>query len=350
MFVPVTHILPLTIIERRRLLPVAGSVLVRAGQEVRAEEVIARANLYADHVSLDLSRGLGVPKKAVTPYIKRGISDEISEGGIIAQKEGIISRSVRAPKKGVLVAVGGGQALLQVNRKPFELQAGIPGVVTKVIADYGAVIQVSGAWIQGVWGNGRIGTGGLYVAAETPSDEVRAKDLDPSQRGQVMFAGYCDSADVLEQLASIKMRGLILGSMPTKLRPAAAQMPYPIMVLEGFGRIPVNPVAFKLLSTSGQRETTLNAAQVDQVTGTRPEIIIPVAGAAVSVRPASLEHIEEGKQVRVLRAPYQGQVGTVHALPGKVRMPNGLRAEAVEVLLSDKEKVLVPLANIEILG
>lgn len=350
MFVPVTHILPLTIIERRRMLPVAGSVLVRTGQEVRAEEVIAKANLYADHISLDLARGLGVPKHAVSGYLKRSIGDEVSEGSIIAQKAGMISRVVRAPKKGVLVAVGGGQALLQVNRRPYELKAGIPGVVTKIVADYGAVIQVSGAWIQGVWGNGKIGTGGLFVVAETPSDEVRAKDLDPSQRGQVMFAGYCGSVDVLEQLASIKMRGLILGSMPTRLRPAAAQMPYPIMVLEGFGRIPVNPVAFKLLSTSGQREITLNAAQVDQATGTRPEIIIPVAGGQISARPVSLEHIEEGKQVRVLRAPYQGKVGTVHALPGKVRMPNGLRAEAVEVLLNEEDKVLLPLANIEILG
>ncbi|MCB2178711.1 hypothetical protein KQH61_04790 [bacterium] len=350
MFVPVTHVLPLTTIERSRMLPVAGSVLVRAGQEVRAEDVIAKANMYADHISLDLARGLGIPKHAVSAYIKRKIGDEIPEGGIIAQKSGVFSRVVRAPKKGILVAVGGGQALLQVNRKPYELKASIPGRVIRVEADYGAVIQVNGSWIQGVWGNGQIGTGSLFIASEAPDDEIRAKDIDPSERGQIMFASYCGHTDVLEQLVSIKMRGLILGSMPTRLRPAAAQMPYPIIVLEGFGRIPVNEVAFRLLSTSGQRGITVNAAQYDPATGVRPEIIIPVTGAQVQSKPASLDHIEEGKQVRILRAPYQGKVGTVQALPGKVRMPNGLHADAVEIIFDDEEKVLVPLANIEILG
>lgn len=350
MFVPVTHILPLTTIERRRMLPVAGSVLVRSGQEVRAEDVIAKADMYADHISLDLARGLGVPKHAISAYIKRQIGDEIAEGGIIAQKSGVFSRVVRAPQKGVLVAVGGGQALLQVNRKAFELKAGIPGRVIKVEADYGAVIQVNGSWIQGVWGNDKIGSGGLFVASKAPDDEVRIKDVDPSQRGQIMFASYCGQTDVLEQLVSVKMRGLILGSMPTKLRPAAAQMPYPIMVLEGFGRIPVNEPAFRLLSTSGEREMTVNAAQYDPATGARPEIIIPVSGVPTAAKPVSLDHIEEGKQVRILRSPYQGKVGTVHALPGKVRMPNGLHAEAVEIIFDQEEKVLVPLANIEILG
>lgn len=350
MLVPVTHILPLTTIERRRMLPVAGTVLVRAGQEVRAEDVIATAELYADHISLDLARGLGVPKSTVTSYLKRGIGDEIPEGGVIASKSGLISRVVRAPKKGVLVAVGGGQALLQVNLRPYQLKAGIPGTVDRVEADYGAVIRVQGSWIQGVWGNGKIGTGGLYVSADAPDHVIQPKELDPSERGQIMLAGHCGSAEVLEALVSIKMRGLILGSMSTKLRPVAAKMPYPIMVLEGFGKIPINRVAYRLLSTSAKRETTLNAARYDRAMGERPEVIIPVPGTDSARMPASLDHLEVGRQVRVLRAPYQGMVGTVNNLPGIDRMPNGIRTEAVEVLFEPDEKVLVPLANIEILG
>ena len=163
MLIPVTHILPVTMIERRRVLPIAGTVLVRAGQQVEADEVIATTDLKGEHISLDLARGLGVPKNKTTGYLKRSIGDEGDEGAVIASRPGMVSRSVRAPRAGKLVAVGGGQALLQVSRKPFELKAGIPGTVFKVEADYGAIIRVSGAWIQGVWGNGKIGTGGLYV-------------------------------------------------------------------------------------------------------------------------------------------------------------------------------------------
>ena len=132
MLIPVTHILPLTTIERRRFLPIEGKVLVRAGQDVRADEVIATADVYAEHISLDLARGLGVPKNKVTSYLKRGISEEIPAGGVIATKAGLFSRVVRAPRAGKLVAVGGGQALLQVSHQPYELLAGIPGTVFKV--------------------------------------------------------------------------------------------------------------------------------------------------------------------------------------------------------------------------
>ncbi len=354
MLTPVTHILPLTTIQRRRMLPVAGIVLVRAGQEVRADEVIARTDYYAEHISLDLARGLGVAKNKVADYLKRKIGEDISEGGIVASRPGTIGRSVRAPQAGKLVAVGGGQALLQVSQKPLELKAGIPGRVIKVEADFGATIQTSGAWIQGVWGNGRIGVGGLYVLAQTPEQVLQVKEIDPSRRGQILLAGHCSNPDVFEALVQVKMRGLILGSMPTRLLSVAARMPYPIMVLEGFGRIPINDVAYRLLSTSDQRELSLNAAVFDQEKGERPEAVIPLAGDTPTAVPINLESLKVGSVVRILRAPNSSRVGTVSEILGMSRMPNGLRAEAVEVNLSEdegeEEMTIVPLANLEILG
>lgn len=349
MLIPVSHILPLTIIERRRFLPVPGEVLVRAGQDVRADEVVAKANVYAEHISLDLSRGLGVPKSKVTDYLKRAIGDNISEGGVIASKPGIISRVVRAPKPGKLVAVGGGQALLQISHKPFELQAGIPGRVFKIEAELGVVIQCTGAWIQGVWGNGKIGVGGLYITADTPDHVLTSRDVDPSHRGQIMFAGHCGDPKVLELLITNKMRGLILGSMATRVMPAAAKMPYPIMVLDGFGKIPINAAAFQLLSTSDGRETTLNATPFNRDTGERPEAIMPVTGDISANVPVDLTHIEAGKLVRVTKTPYQGKVGTVQSLLEFAKMPNGLLADAAEIAFSEEEKAVVPLANLEIL-
>lgn len=349
MLIPVTHILPLTIIERRRFLPVPGEVLVRAGQDVRADDIVAKANVHAEHISLDLSRGLGVPKGKVTDYLKRAIGENISEGGIIASKPGVVSRVVRVPKAGKLVAVGGGQALLQISRKPFELPAGIPGTVFKVEAELGVVIQCTGAWIQGVWGNGKIGVGGLFVCAESPDHVLTPKDVDPSHRGQIMLAGHCADPRVLELLITNKMRGLILGSMATRLMPAAAKMPYPIIVLDGFGKMPINTAAFQLLSTSDARETTLNATPYNRDTGERPEAILPVSGDIAANVPVDLTHIEAGKLVRITKTPYHGQVGTVENLLDFAKMPNGLLANAAEVAFSDEEKVVVPLANLEIL-
>ena len=350
MLIRATHILPLTTIERRRVLPVAGTILVRAGQEVTADEVIATADIHAEHITLDLARGLGVPKGKVTGYLRRTISENVPEGGVIASRSGVVSRTVRAPQAGKLVAVGGGQALLQVSRTPYKLLAGIPGTVFKVEGDTAVVIQTRGAWVQGLWGNGKVGVGGLYVAAKSPDHVFTIKDVDPSQRGQVMFAGHCTDVKLLEQLMQIKMRGLILGSMETRIMPAAAKMPYPIMVLEGFGKIPINDAAFKLLSTSGEREISLNASVYNRISGERPEAVIPHGGEINASMPVELDMLDVGKRVRILRAPYQSSIGTVTEVSGVTQLPNGLRTETVEVTLSTEEKVTIPVANIEILG
>lgn len=349
MIIPVTHILPLTTIERRRMLPAAGTVLVRSGQEVSADEIIATAEIYAEHISLDLARGLGVPKKQVNEFLQRKIGEDIQQGAAIASRPGVVARVIRAPKAGKLVAVGGGQALLQVSRKPYQLKAAIPGTVFKVEADYGAIIRMTGSWIQGVWGNGKLGTGGLNVTADSPEHVLEASQLDPSKRGQVVFAGYCASQEALETIGQLKMRGLILGSLSTKLRPMASQMPYPIIILEGFGNIPINAVAYKLLSTSGDRVISLNATPYDRLTGERPEAVMPAKIQTDTPMPRHLIPLEIGSQVHILRDPHPGAVGEVIDLLGPTRMANGLNTEAAEVLL-DEEKVIVPLANLEIIG
>jgi hypothetical protein len=350
MLIPVSHTLPLTTVQRRRFLPTPGKVLVRAGQEVTADEVIAVTDAFASHISIDLERGLGVPKGKVTQYLKRKIGDEIAEGAVIASRSGVIGRSVRAPRAGKLVTVGGGQVLLQVKQKPYELKAGIPGTVIQVEADYGAIIQTTGAWVQGVWGNGKISTGGLALAVEQPDQAITSKDLDPAQRGLILLAGYCVDPQVFEELAKFTMRGLILGSMATRLIPVAMRAPYPVIVLDGFGAMGINQAAFRMLSTNVERDVSMNAAPFDRQSGQRPEVVIPMKGQGAPPVPMDLQNVEVGQLVHILRAPYQGQVGTIQRLVGVVRFPNGLRVEAAEVSLGEENTALVPLANLEILG
>jgi hypothetical protein len=351
MLTSVTHILPLAQIRRQRFLPVAGTVLVRAGQEVRADEVIARADINPEHISLNIERGLGVPRNKVADYLKRDIGDEIPEGGVIASRSGVIAREVRAPRAGKLVAVGGGQVLLQVSNKPFELLAGIPGTVLEVKADSGAIIQTAGAWIQGVWGNGRLSVGALHMLSQDSNRPLTLEQLDSSLAGKILLAGHCGDQRVLELVVELQLKGLILGSLATRLLPVAARMRNPVMVIDGFGKIPMNTAAYKLLSTNVKREITLNAMVFDQLTGDRPEVIIPLTGVENPPMPINISQLKTSDQVRILRAPYQGAIGTVHAiLPGLTRFPSGIQVEATEVLLENGEKAVVPLANIEVLG
>lgn len=351
MIEPVTHILPLASISRRRVLPVAGNVLVRVGQGVQATDVIAEAVVAPQHISLNIERGLGVPRDKIKDYMHREIGDAVPEGGVIASRKGLVSRLVRAPRPGTLVAIGGGQTLLQVSSPPFKLIAGIPGAVVSVEADYGAVIETRGVWVQGVWGNGLTAVGSLNVVAESPDHILKDTHLESDISGTIALAGHCSDPAVLERARANQLGGLILGSMAARLMPVAARMPYPIIVVEGFGSISFNQVAFGLLGDNEQRDTTLNAAQYNLDTGDRPEIVIPLPDAGEPPAPTAPAQLETGAQVRVLRAPHKSKVGTVSQIPsGLHRFPNGLRHPAVQIEFGGQEKAVVPVANIEVIG
>lgn len=351
MIIPVTHILPSTSISRRRFLPVAGNVLVYVGQQVQATDVIAEAVVAPKHISLDIARGLGVPPDMVKNYLHREIGDLVPEKGVIASRKGLVSRMVRAPRAGTLVAIGGGQALLQVSSPPFQLIAGLPGTVVSVEAGFGAVIETSGVWVQGVWGNGLIAFGNLKVLADSPDHILTDAQLDSDSSGTIALAGHCSEPQVLEKGRVNQLGGLILGSMATRLMPLAARMPYPIMVIDGFGSIPFNQAAFNLLSGNTPHQITLNATQYDLDTGDRPEIVIPHPEAGGPPVPLTQVQLETGAAVRVLRAPHQSKSGTVSRLLSDLhRFPNGLRHEAVEIEFENQEKAVVPVANIEVIG
>jgi SAM-dependent methyltransferase len=122
----------------------------------------------------------------------------------------------------------------------------------------------------------------------------------------------------------------------------ALRLPFPLILTDGFGRQPMNPAAFKLLSTSNKRDVALNAEPFDPGTGKRPEILIPLpAGDARPI--AEVGRLETGQRVRLTRAPSKGAWGVVESfLPGRTLFANGLRLPAVQVRLEGGETIRVP--------
>jgi len=124
-----------------------------------------------------------------------------------------------------------------------------------------------------------------------------------------------------------------------------------VVVLEGFGRRPINPATHKLITTNEGREVVLNAESFDRLQGTRPEIIIPLAAPSQPALPQDAPELALGQKVRIVRDPYAGVIGSIAALPpGLSVFPSGLRSSAARVTLQNNENVLVPLANLEILA
>jgi hypothetical protein len=348
---PVHHIIGLTSIVRERLLPISGTVLVHLNQKVNPNDVIAEANWSREHILLDVARTLGVSANAADRLIKCKVDDRLAASAEIAVGKGLFPNSVVAPREGRVVVVGGGQVLLEVGESKIELRAGMSGTVIDVISNRGAVIQTGGALVQGVWGNGRIDSGLLVNLAEKPDGVLTAARLDVSMRGFVILAGMVKDAESLKAAADLPVRGLILSSLFPSLISQAREMRYPIIVTDGFGPLPMNSIAYKLLSTNVKRDVTVNAEAYDRYSGARPEVIISLPTSVDPSLPREVETFAPGLQVRMRRPPALGMIGSIVAVkPGLTTLPSGLRAPAAEVKLENGEIVLAPLVNLEVVG
>lgn len=351
MLAPMLHVLPLTTIVRERVLPVAGKVNARVNQRVNPTDVIAEANFAREHVLLDVARTFGVSAIAADKMIRVKEGDRLTEGALVAEKSGFFARTIKAPRAGRIMVSGGGQVLMEVGDARIELRAGLPGMVTQVIAERGVVIRTAGALVQGVWGNGRIDNGLMVRLVEKPDDVLSADQLDVSLRGSVILGGHVRDADTLRVAGELPVRGLVISSLLSSLIVPAYQMRYPILVLDGFGAMPMNSAAFKLLTTNDKREATVNAEHFDRYSGNRPEVIIPLPISTEPDEPNSYETFAVGQTVRMRRPPHAGMIGAIsNVRPGLSTLPSGLRARAADVKLENGETVLVPLVNIEVVG
>lgn len=345
----ITHILPLALIRRRRVLPAAGKVLVVEGQKVGTTDVIAELRQPGQHALVDVRRELGLARvDQAEVLLDKRTGALVQAGETLAQTGGLFRQTVSAPISGEIVTVSAGRVLIEAPAAPLQLQAGFSGMVREVIAERGALIETSGSLVQGYLGNDRVDQGVLVVAAKSPEDELTAVQLDVSMRGGVVLAGHCSQADAIRTAVELPLRGLILSSITADLIPVVQQASIPIIVLEGIGKIPLDPAAYQVLATNEKRDACINAVAYDPYSGARPEIVVPLP--SFGELPIEAEDYAAGKTVRIMMMPYTAQVGTlVQVRPGLTRLKNGVLAPAGDVRLGNNETITVPLANLDML-
>jgi len=351
MLAPVLHVLPVTTIVRERVLPVRGTVMVSMNQHVSPTDVVAEASFSREHLLLDVARTFGVPASVADTMIKVQTGDVLKQGAVVAENGGFISRSLKAPRAGRVVVAGGGQVLMAVGDARLELHAGLPGTVVRVIPERGVVIRTVGALIQGTWGNGRVDHGLMTSLIEREDDLLTPDRLDVSLRGSVILGGHVGDVATLRAAAELPVRGLIISSLHFSLLSTAVQMRFPILVLDGFGAMPMNSAAFELLKTHDRNAVTVNAEFPERYSGGRPEVIIPKEVVHEPDEPEDFVPFEVGQKVRMRRSPHAGMIGSITDLPpGLSKLPSGLRAPAAEVKLENGDALLVPLVNLEVVG
>ncbi len=345
-----THIMPLALLARERLLPVPGEVLVRTGERVEPTQVIARAKQIRDIRIIDIARQFRVLPKLAEKYLKRKVGDTISTGDPLAVRPGLVKRVLRAPVGGTILAIGGGKVLLEVEPEEIEVRAFVPGTVSDVISKWGARVEVAGAWAEATWGCGGEAYGVLRMVGKKPEDPLRAKAIDVSCHGAIVVSGGWIDPGTFAQAQQLQVRGLIAGSMDGDQRAAAQECGFPILLTEGMGRAPMSAPIYQLLQSQNGREACINGATATRFGAMRPEIIIPLPiESRPSFPPLPGTPLAVGMRVRLLRAPYMGAIGTVTALPRLAqRADSGVQLHGAQVNLGSAGTLFVPYVNLQV--
>jgi hypothetical protein len=356
MYYPVSsRITALTTVRRERLLPAPGQVLVSPGEVVGPADVVARCQLPGEIRVLDVCRILGIPRAQVGKYMRKSVGDMVQANELLASPRGPlgqIRRGCRSPVEGEVIEIRDGLILIESAATTFELRAHFRGEVTNVMPNRGVVISVSGALVQGMWGSGGEAEGVLKMLVDNPQKPLRARAIDVSCHGTVVVGGRIFEQDVLEQAIEARVRGIIVGGMDAELCQHLDSLPFPVLLTEGFGALPMSAPVFALLQANMGREVLLSADTRTRRDARRPEVLIPLRNGhdPSEEEGTGILPLEEGAQVRALRAPHLGEVGKVVDLPAQPQMmESGARLPVAVVELDDSETVSIPLANLELI-
>jgi biotin carboxyl carrier protein len=359
-----------TVFRARRLLPVTGDVLVASGARVAARDTIARTYIEGDVTPVALAAQLSVPAADVPGLMLVKAGDTVTAGQPLARSKGVFGfgkKEIASPAAGTVESISGttGQLILRGAPLPIEVKAYIDGAVVEVLAGEGAVVEADVALVQGIFGVGGETIGPIRFATTRADEKLDAPQIRADMRGAVVVGGARVTAAAVKAAQSVGVAAIVAGGIDdSDLKSilgfdlgvaitGTEKIGLTIVITEGFGDIAMAARTFELLKAFDGREASVNGATQIRAGVMRPEIVIarragdpaPSAGA----RPEE-GALEIGTQVRLIRDPYFGLIGSVSALPSEPAvLGSGSKARVLEVSLGDGRRVTVPRANIELI-
>ena len=357
-----------TVVHRRRMLPLPGKLLVKVGDVVRSDQVVARAELPGKVFPVNLANQLGVAPGEIKEYLTKKEGDRIEKDEILAENKPLIKwfkTEIPSPVAGTIESVSmvTGQVLLREPPRVLELKAYVDGAVVDTIPQQGVVVETTCSLVQGIFGIGGETSGEVVMAVKAPDEPLTPSHLTSAMKGKVVVGGSFLSADAMKQAKAVGVAGLVVGGIHDEdLRAllgydlgvaitGTEQVGFTLILTEGFGTIPMAAKTFKLLSAHAGRQASISGATQIRAGVIRPEIIVPQKDAqATGAGRAQREGIRLGDPVRIIRDPMFGRIGEVSALPPElIKIPTESEVRVLEVKLSDGKRVVIPRTNIEVI-
>lgn len=358
------------VVKRIRRLPIKGEVLVKDGDRVQPDTVIARALLPGALQTIKLAEELGVEARDAPGFFRLKIGDKVEKGQIVAESKGFLGMG----KKEIAAKFGGtietlsevtGNVLVREPSIPVDVTAYIEGFIADVIPEEGAVVEARAAMVQGIFGVGGERTGIIRRAVNGPREVLDASAIKDDDAGKILVGGCCVTYDAIVRGSAVGIAGIIAGGVKdsdlTKFLgydigvaiTGQEAINLTIMVTEGFGSLNMADRTFELLKTLEGKKASINGATQIRAGVIRPEIIVPIDMNVEKAKEPDISAFElkPGASIRVIREPYFGMLATVTDLPSQLMVvDSGTEVRVLKARLEGGEEVLVPRANVEIIA
>ena len=374
-YTPGLKVKRLVIVRKTRRLPLKGTVLVEKGDIVSQDSIIARTELPGDPELMNMALKLGVNPNdkadSIVNYMYKKEGDSVKEGEIIAgysQFFGLFKKSIPSPVSGVieLISALSGQVIMRGDPIPVEVSAYIPGTISNILPGEGATIDCPAAFIQGIFGLGGENHGEILVFLNNPS----AEDVTADCAEKILVIKRVPETAVINKAIAVGVKGLVCGGIEAKTViqlmgqeigvaiTGHEDLGLTIVVTEGFGKMEMSEKTFGLFKEFEGKRASINGATQIRAGVMRPEIIIPQETKGQQLSMYDVEDtavlsqgLQIGTPVRIIRGPYFGQLGSVSALPPALQfIATDSRVRVLETELEDGRKILIPRANVEIIG
>jgi len=363
-----------TIVRKTRILPILGDVLVKKGDDVKADTIVARTFVPGDVQVINLAGLLGIDLWETSQYMLKKEGEEVEKKEPMAMVKsffGLFKRYAFAPVSGTIERVSDitGQVLIRESQIPLEVDAYIRGKVVEMLPSEGAIIETPAAFIQGIFGVGGERKGELMMIANTSSEVLTAKEIGPKCKGRILVGGSLVTIDALQRAVKVGAKGVVVGGIDDqdltnflgyKIGVAITgqeDIPLTLIITEGFGEMAMSEKTFSLLKDFDGMLASINGATQIRAGVMRPEIIVPrpeLTTKELGDLEEKKEFLEQGllpgTPIRIIREPYFGALGVVSELPvplKKIETESDVRV--LEAELEDGRQVIIPRANVEII-
>ena len=372
-YVPGLKVLKRTVIKKERKLPIEGEVIVKIKDKVKAEDAIAKAFLPGPVDIINAANKLAIDPQELPLFLLKKEGERVNEGETIVKYSslfGLFKQEIKSSITGVIESISAstGQIVIRKDPTPIETIAFVDGIIEEIIPKLGAIVKTYGTYIQGIFGIGREKIGKIKVIVNNPNEEVNNEsNLENIEKGDIIVAGSYITKEAIEKLINKGVVGIITGGIDAQTIKdilgyeigvavtGTENIPFTLIITEGFGKISMALKTFNLLKEANKMKASISGATQIRAGVIRPEIIIPFLNEIEDLTKIQDKEfstvLEKGALVRIIREPYFGKIAQIVDLPEEpTEIPTGSKVRIAKIkILDTNEEIIYPRANIELI-